>query len=142
MLTEIAMQKGTLIRSAASVYLAAFLLRVVDGFVMVHQWPAAALSYLAWSKTQAQSELLPELSYAWLFVAVCSALAALGVLTGNRLSRLVFAGTFGGILVCELLITLFDQVPYLITPYQNLIGDVATLAAGIVIALSLLDRSR
>jgi hypothetical protein len=134
--------KSVITRLAAAIYLIAFTLRVIDNFTLGHTWPEPALNYLAWSKSVLQAAFLAPLLNIWLLVAVCSALAAVGTLLGNRFSQFAFCGLFGAILVCEVLVTLFNTIPYLSTSYENLIGDVATLSAGLVIALSFLDRSR
>lgn len=123
-------------RIAALVYVLACALTLVDAMI-AHVWPEPAVTYFAWMKAQYRSSPpVVALAFASSAFGIVSTLAAVALALGFLKARHIVAISFSGVMICNGLVAYWHAPPGLVSPYQNLLGDITTLAVGIAIAAS------
>jgi hypothetical protein len=55
---------------------------------------------------------------------------------GFQKARHFAALSFGGLIFCNAVVACLRSAPGFVTPYQNVLGDIATLSVGIALAAS------
>jgi hypothetical protein len=120
---------------ASFVYLLGVALTVIDG-ATVHVWPDLAVKYFEWSKAQYRSLPISTFAYASLALTAGSVLGAAILACGVLRARHLLALSFGGLLVCNGITACLHIPPAIVTPYQNFLGDISTLAIGVALTAS------
>lgn len=130
------------LRVSIFVYLVTAGLTVADMVVVQRVWPDEAVNYFLWWKSQPRTWLIVFLPYAGLGFIVLSLIAAVGLLLHSVIARYGLALSAAGLLLCELLGAVLDQLPQINTPYVMFLDSVAGISIGIIIALSFQPKER